>query len=144
MKKQMQNARKLILFFPLSIGLMLLATGCGGGATEPWINTDGDYVRVIEKRAMTMVWGVVIDIENCTAEAGTIENSGEIGATPEESEASVRMIVGNVTVDLKTTKKENFEFRINNKLYGRVKSGQRVLIDQDRVVEVNGKVRQPK
>ena len=118
-------------------------SGCGGEKTEPWLKKDGDYVRVVEKRAMTMVWGVIINIEQCTADDGTIENSGEIGETPEESDASVHMVVGNVIVDLKTTKNKMFEFRVNDRSYGKVKAGDRVLIDEERYVEVNDKVREP-
>ena len=132
------NHRLLITTF----GMFLIALGgCEKAKSPSPPPSNPDFVRIADGQGTAKVWGISIDVANATGTAASSFAGANIYA--KDKDVREELTIGDdvkIVLDQKAGKPITFEF--NGKKYGTLKSGDKVSINKERNVTVNGKSRQ--
>jgi hypothetical protein len=128
------------------ISLVLLAlVGCGGTSTPALPPTTGDFVKNNDGVGTAQVFGIDFSVR---ANSGGASTDAAIDANfvdPEQSSARKRFTLGDdITIQLESVDESKVRFMFNDQNFGTLNVGDKVVIDDERNVEVNGTPRVPK
>lgn len=127
------------------IALSLLAlVGCGGTSTPTIPPTAGDFVKNNEGVGTAQVFGIDFSVRVKSSGASTNDAIEANFVDPEQSNARKRFTFGDeITIQLESLDAAKVRFLFNDQNYGTLNVGDKVVIDEDHMVEVNGTVRSP-
>lgn len=124
--------------------LLLLLTGCGGNVEVPIPPTAGDFVDNQNGTGTARVFGIDFQV---SVEGKGVRSEGTIHANlveADKSEATKSFTMGDdVSVQLESIDESEVRFVFNDQNYGTLQVGDKVVIDDQRAVQVNGTPRTP-
>lgn len=127
------------------IPLVLLAlVGCSRPPTPPIPPTKGDFVKNDNGVGTAQVFGIDFSVPANSSGASTDDSIDAKFVDPEQSHAKKRFTLGNdVTIQLDSVSESEVRFVFNDQNFGTLKVGDKVVIDDEKKVEVNGTPRLP-
>lgn len=128
------------------ISLVLLAlVGCGGTSTPALPHTTGDFVKNKDGVGTAQVFGIDFSVRVNSSGASTDVAIDANSVDPEQSSARKRFTLGDdITIQLDSVDESEIRFIFNDQVFGTLDVGDKVVIDDERNVEVNGIPRSPK
>jgi len=131
---------------PKIISLVLLAlVGCGGTSTPAIPPTTGDFVKNNDGVGTAEVFGIDFSVRVNSSGASTDDAIHANFVHPEQSSARKRFTLGDdITIQLDSVDESKVRFIFNDQDFGTLNTGDKVVIDDERHVEVNGTPRSPK
>ncbi len=133
-----------LLFGALLLSALLPLAGCGGSQTFP--PTQNGYARNAGGRCIALVWGVQFKIEGAGTDEPSVETTGTLIDADDDSspvDAQVELVAGTAIVTMQTNRRFGFELQVNGVSYGKLNPGNKVEVDINGRVKVNGQLRQP-
>ena len=127
--------------FPL---LLLTLAGCGGSSTPTIPPTAGDFVKNNDGIGTAQVFGIDFSVTANSSGASTGDAIDANFVDPEQSSARKRFTLGDdITIQLDSVDESEVRFMFNDQDFGTLNVGDKVVIDDERNVEVNGNPRLP-
>lgn len=127
--------------------LLVLAAivGCGGPTTPPIPNSTNDFVDNKNGVGTARVWNIDFQVLG-TSGGVSAETAIDVDFTnPDHSDSTTRFRLGDdLTIQLNTIDKYDIGFLFNDQDYGVLHLQDKVVIDEERNVTVNGIARLPK
>lgn len=105
----------------------------------------GDFVKNSDGHGTAWVWDIYFDVaEPVGGSAGSKYSGTSSGAFPENNKGQMTFNVGSdVNIRLQRVPGRPVLFELNDQTYGTLDPGDKVVIDKERSVTVNGTVRKP-
>lgn len=127
------------------IPLLLLAfVGCGETSKPTIPPTTGDFANNNDGVGTAQVFGVDFSVHVDSSGASTDDAIHANFVEPEQSSARKRFTLGDdITIQLDSVDESEVRFMFNDQDFGTLNVGDRVVIDDERNVEVNGSPRSP-
>lgn len=124
---------------------LLTLVGCSGPAAPAIPPTAGDFVKVEDGVGSARAFGIdffaPVNEDGATTEAAIDANLTD----PQQSSASKRFTLGDdIAIELQSIDATKVQFRFNGQDFGTLDVGDKVVIDDERNVDVNGTPRSPK
>ncbi len=124
---------------------LLALTGCGGTSKPAIPPTLGDFVKNNKGIGTAQVFGIEFSVRVNSSGASTDDAIDANFVDPEKSNFRKRFTLGDdITIQLDSVDESKVQFLFNDQNYGTLNVRDKVVIDDDRNVEVNGKPRLPK
>lgn len=125
--------------------LVLFAlAGCGRPSTLAVPPTTGDFVKNKEGVCSARVFGIDFSVRVKSSGASTDDAINAKFKVPETSTARKRFTLGDdITIQLDGVDESKVRFTFNDQNFGTLNVGDKVLIDDERNIEVNGTPRFP-
>ena len=122
------------------ISLVLLTlVGCGGTPTPAIPPTAGDFVKNNDGAGTARVFGIDFSVRVKAVSASTDDSIKANFVDPEQSSARKRFTLGDdITIQLDSVDQSKVRFLFNEQNFGTLNVGDKVVIDDERKVEVNG------
>lgn len=125
--------------------LVLLAfLGCGRNSPPSIPPTIGDFVANDDGVGTAKIFGIDFQVHVKSSGTTTDDSIEASFLEPERSTARKRLTLGDdITIQLDSVDESTVRFMFNEQNYGTLKTGDKVLINDARNVEVNGTKRLP-
>ncbi len=124
--------------------LLLTLVGCGNNSTPAIPPTSGDFVKNSDGVGTAKVFGVEFSVNVNSSGASSSDSFRLDAVDPDKSVAQKRFTIGDdVAVELESIDESEVSFLFNDQDYGYLKVGDKVVIDDERNIEVNGSLRLP-
>ncbi len=125
--------------------LVLLAlAGCGKTSTPALPPTAGDFVKNDNGIATAQAFGIDFSVRANSGGASTNDAIEANFVEPQQSRATKRFTLGDdIAIQLDSVNESEVRFMFNDQDFGILKVGNKVVIDDERNVEVNGKPHPP-
>ncbi|AQT67829.1 hypothetical protein STSP2_00980 [Anaerohalosphaera lusitana] len=128
-----------------SLMLLLAILGCpkeDSPSTYP--PTSGNFVKNIDGRGIAKVWGIDFEVAETVGGGAASKFEGQLHSDPDQTDAQVEVTIGDdVNIRLEKFPGSPVTLQFNNNNYGTVEVGDKVVIDAQRNVMVNGNLRKP-
>lgn len=119
--------------------LLFLLVGCSENSTPPIPPSNGDFVRNSNGVGAARVFGIDFSVAVNSSGAGTDTDIHADFVEPDESSAMKRFTLGDdVRIQLDSIDESQVRFTFNDQDFGILSVGDKVVIDKERNVEVNG------
>ena len=117
-------------------------SGCEQG-TGTYPPSTGDYVKNSGGQGTAKVWGIAFDVAEPVGSSAASRFDGSLSSDPEKTDARNEITIGDdVKFRLEKIPGVPITFEFNGKKYGTLEIGDKVSIDRERKVKVNGSLRQ--
>ncbi len=128
------------------LALLLFAlAGCGGTSAPAIPPTAGDFIKTADGVGTAQVFGIHFTVSLKSGGATTDEMIAVNLTDPGQSSAKKRLTLGDdITLQLESVDRTDVRFQLNEQDFGTLHVGDKVVIDEDRTVVVNGTPRSPK
>lgn len=124
--------------------LLLALVGCGGTSTPAIPPTTGDFVKNSDGVGTARVLGIDFSVRVDSSGSTTDDAIHANLVDPEQSSARKRFTLGDdITIQLDSVDEAVVRFMFNDQDFGTLDVGDKVVIDDERNVEVNGTPRSP-
>jgi hypothetical protein len=128
-------------FLPI---LLLTFAGCNNSASPVIPPTTGDFVKNQSGVGTAEVFGIEFRVKVNSRGARTEDRIHANFVDPEQSSARKRFTFGDeITIQLDSINEAEVSFLLNDQDFGTLNVGDKVVIDEERNVEVNGTARLP-
>ncbi len=125
--------------------LLLALVGCGSNSTPPIPPTSGDFVKNQDGLGTAQVLGIDFRVKAKSSGTSTQDAIQANFVDADKSTARKRFTIGDdIAIQLESVDKTEVRFVLNDQDYGSLNVGDKVVIDDERNVEVNGTRRLPK
>ncbi|MCA9139005.1 MAG: hypothetical protein KDB00_19670 [Planctomycetales bacterium] len=125
--------------------VLLALVGCGGTSSIPIPPTTGDFVKNDDGAGTAQVFGIEFSVRVNSSGASTDDAIHANFLDPEQSSARKRFTLGDdIMVQLESVNGSQVRFMLNDQDFGALNVGDKVVIDDERNVEVNGTPRSPR
>ena len=123
---------------------MLAIVGCSESSAPPIPPTAGDFVKNNDGFGTAQVFGIDFSVHVNASGTGTDDAIHANFVEPEQSSARKRFTFGDdITIQLDSVDASQVRFMFNDQDFGVLNVGDKVVIDDERSVEVNGTPRLP-
>lgn len=124
--------------------VLLAPVGCGGTSTPALPPTAGDFVSNSDGLGTAQVFGIDFTIRTKSPGASSDDAIDARFVDSEQSSARKRFTVGDeIAIQLDSISESEVRFLFNDRSFGTLKVGDKVAIDEEQNVEVNGTPRLP-
>ena len=123
--------------------LLAALAGCGQATKDTYPPSSGDYVKNSGGLGTAKVWGISFDVEEPVGESTGSRFNGSLSSEPEKTNARIEITIGDVKIRLEKVPGSPITFEFNDKKYRTLEVGDKVSIDKERNVKVNGSSREP-
>lgn len=131
------------LLFALCCTILAVHIGCGQNTATPYPPSSGDYVKNFDGRGTAKVWGITFDVAEPVGRSAGSRFDGSPSNDPEKTDARIEITIGDVKILLEKIPGSPITFGFNGDNYGTLEIGDKVSLDNERNVKVNGSERKP-
>ena len=104
--------------------------------------SEGDFVKNIDGRGTAQIWSIDFEVAETVGRTVASHFEGGLHSDPEKTNARVNITLGDdVKIRLEKIPGSPITLQFNNEDYGTVEVGDKVVIDKERNVSINGQVR---
>ncbi|WP_442484518.1 hypothetical protein [Aeoliella sp. SH292] len=124
--------------------VLLVIAGCTKTSAPALPPTAGDFVKNNDGVGTAQVFGIDFSVRANSSGVSTDDTINADFTDPKQSRASKRFTLGDdVAIQLESVNASEVRFQFNDQDFGILKVGDKVVIDDERNVEVNGTPRSP-
>lgn len=124
--------------------LLLALAGCGSNSTPAIPPTSGDFVENNDRVGVAHVFGIEFRVKANSRGTSAQDSIKASFVDPDKSTARKRFTIGDdIAIQLESVDESDVRFIFNDQNFGNLKVGDKVVIDDERNVEVNGTRRLP-
>ncbi len=132
------------LIFATFCTLLFAIVGCKKREIITYPPSKGDFVTNSDGLGTARVWGIDFEVAELVGGDSGSEFEGMLHSNPEQTDARIKITFGDdVKIRLEKVPGSPITFQLNGKDYGALKLADKVAIDKERNVTVNGAIRQP-
>ena len=122
--------------------LLAALSGCGEDTRDTYPPSSGDYVKNSNGLGTARVWGITFDVVEPVGTSAGSHFDGSLSSDPEKTDARIDITIGDVVMRLEKIPGRPITFEFGGMAYGTLEVGDKVTIDKERTVRVNGSLRQ--
>lgn len=124
--------------------VLLSLAGCGASSTPRIPSTAGDFVKNADGIGTARVFGIDFSVTAKSSGASTDDAMKADFIDPQQSSAKKRFALGDdITIQLDSVDESKVRFQFKDQDFGILNVGDKVVIDEERKVKVNGSPRLP-